>query len=489
MLCAHLFRANRVHVLVFLLFFTIYVYSAGGHLYTVDEIVNYLVLEGLSERGSFEITEDSAYVSVFDIRIPGEGSQVLATRGIDGRFYAGAWGIFQPSCAIPFYFLAGIFGDRWVFVPLLFNPFITALTCAALYSFGESLGFGKRKSLCIATIFGLSSFAWVYSKTFHDAPLASLTLLLSVLCLSKSDTEKTTFWAFSGGVLAGLSILTRIYHIIVLPLLAFYLLSKTGRKIRQLALFLLPLTALTSVHAWYSFARFGVIHEIQAIVGARSVLGSPVVGIYGLLFSSGVGIVIYFPLFLVCLGAFYTFSKSNRREAILFACLFTEFLVFYSMFNHPHYPLSWSGYTWGPRYLLPSLPYIALPIGSLMCAAHERIFPRLVISILFIFGLVINLLGVLVNFMYGNAYVWAKAVQGYWPDKFVFDPRYSPVGIHLRVLLENYVPLTTDTYRRIALPCFYDLYLHFKFGWTSFFLFLLVIIILTYILLKFVGSE
>jgi hypothetical protein len=210
-------------------------------------------------------------------------------------------------------------------------------------------------------------------------------------------------------------------------------------------------------------------------------------GIYGLLFSSGVGLILYFPLFAVFLCSFYSFSESNRREALLFAGLFTEFLVFYGMFNHPNYPLSWSGYSWGPRYLLAALPYVVLPMGCCLPTGEQRHIQKTVFATLLVLGALINLLGVLVHYSYGFSYLWNKSLPYYWPQGYVFDPRYSPIVIHLRVLLENFIPSTNLNTRRIGLPSSYDLYLYFNFGPVSLGLFLAVVLTLEHILMRSIG--
>jgi hypothetical protein len=76
------------------------------------------------------------------------------------------------------------------------------------------------------------------------------------------------------------------------------------------------------------------------------------VALYGLTLSPGKGLLVFAPPVLAGLAGLYLLYRQRRAEALLFAALPVFFLWVYSVNTSWH-----GGASWGPRYLLPVLPF------------------------------------------------------------------------------------------------------------------------------------
>lgn len=164
---------------------------------------------------------------------------------------------------------------------------------------------------------------------------------------------------------------------LALPLLGAYALRlRDGRGLVAFATGAsVPLTGLALQHAAMLGTPFAtpyafddpMFREGGALLG---VFDGPHVGrVLALLFSPWRGLLLAAPvLWLAPLGWLALWRRDERRrELALFAALVTGFLLFNASFNGWH-----GGWSYAPRYLIPMLPFLALP---LVCVAQQR--PRL----------------------------------------------------------------------------------------------------------------
>jgi hypothetical protein len=81
----------------------------------------------------------------------------------------------------------------------------------------------------------------------------------------------------------------------------------------------------------------------------------------GLLVSPGRGVLVYAPILLLALVGLVRFAQRHAWEALLLYGMVPVFIVLNSA-----YSIWWGGWSWGPRYLVPLLPYLLFPIISLI---------------------------------------------------------------------------------------------------------------------------
>jgi len=293
------------------------------------------------------------------------------------------YGLTLSLAAIPFYLLGQIAthalrlsGDFATKAVVSFtNAPITAGACLVLAAIVQRLGVPRRQAATLALVYGTCTLAWPYAKTFFSEPLTALLLLLAFWALlhvresSATQTPHTAgegadhgnLWIAGAMVALGLAVLTRETTVIVLPLFMLYLGARLGTrpdKIRRLVVASLTLTlCLVGVAVWNA-ARFGspLATGYSGPLWTLSLLP----GLYGLLLSPYKGLLLYVPLVLVGGASWPRFYRAWPREALLCGSVFLVYLLVHSAY------LDWpGGGNWGPRFLVPALPFLvcALPFG------------------------------------------------------------------------------------------------------------------------------
>tara|TARA_B000000460_G_C21376210_1_gene331825 strand:- start:110 stop:739 length:630 start_codon:yes stop_codon:yes gene_type:complete len=105
---------------------------------------------------------------------------------------------------------------------------------------------------------------------------------------------------------------------------------------------------------------------------------------YAMLFSPGVGLLIFAPILFTMFLGFFDFFKKNKMECILFASFLFAFLLFYA------WDQSWHGLNaWGMRYLTSIIPFLLLPLAFSMEKRLNKKFYSILIGL--------GLLGVIFN--------------------------------------------------------------------------------------------
>ena len=123
----------------------------------------------------------------------------------------------------------------------------------------------------------------------------------------------------------------------------------------------------------YNYIRFGSLFETGATIKMslerRAFKGTPLVGLYGLLFSAGRGLFIYAPLTILGLAGTRKLAKRHGPETWLLWLLILIHVAFYAFWG----PRWFGGGSFGPRYLTYIVPAMLLPAGAFLeSAAYSR---------------------------------------------------------------------------------------------------------------------
>ncbi len=458
---------NRRFLLgLYLALLAIYLMSGAGHFFSTDHVAVYLVTESLLERG--------------ELALPGPMNDSL--QGPDGKHYS-MFGVGQSLVAMPLYILGktvdgiatpeikrlfgGVDLGQWggtvpIYFVSLLNQFLSPLLCLLVLKFCLRLGYSRRTSLVTTLVFGLGTATWAYARDSFQHPLESLTLLAALYTLyAHRESLRPKHLLFAGSAL-GLGVLTRSNLLLAAPLLAVYLFHLLATQapraqrssndqaprswlfvgatevrdwwrrgvergaVRSILLLALPVTLSFALTLEINHIRHGSYLAFHPLAQAAGFSTPAWVGLYGNLLSPGRGLFLYSPPLILALFAASEFYRSHRAEALLFGALSLLYLLLYSLYSY------WDGgWAWGPRSLLPCLPYLAIPLAGYVRSRKRAV----ALALLTVLGIMVQISGVTIN--YGYVYhEWLA--QGLNPSKaFLFVPEISPIPTHWQALLSG----------------------------------------------------
>ena len=406
----------------------IYIATAGGGLTSIDAVMTYDVTKNLVEHGFTAFDE----------------AGLDQHRGVDGRYYS-PFGIGQSIFNIPFY-VAGRAVRQWFGVHLGRSETVDKAAVAlgstvaaagivwVVYLFAWRLSGSLVAARHTALALGFGTLVWPYSKFGFSAALTSWCLTAGIYSAwvgVRLDRRRMLAW---GGVWLGCAFLTRHEMAVAAPMVAAWVAFESRmdwrRLVERLAWLGVSITAATAFWLWYNFTRFGNPLDTGNI-GTNLALDqhfdfdrSIVTGVLGLLFSPGRSLFVYVPLAMAGVLAFPAFFRRDRSTAALLAAVLVSFLLLYGSLRY------WDGLRgYGPRYLVPLLPLLILPLVSWLEPGQggwRRVLPWVV-------GLsaVVQLPGVLVDFS-KVAVAHGQASGSYSRDAKIYAWRESELLLNTR---------------------------------------------------------
>ncbi|MCX5800925.1 MAG: hypothetical protein NTX17_06015 [Candidatus Eisenbacteria bacterium] len=436
-------RGRWLGLKLFVFFLSIYLLTSGGRIVSSDGNTMFLLTQSIVEKHTIAIPYGNGYV------------------GLDGRLYPKA-GIGQAILSVPFYILARAVYDRsglgeresgYVlrFVTSMIDPVAAAIAVVLLLHICFCLGYGVRTSVALSFAFGLTTPLWIYSKDFLTEPLTTSLLLGSILGLLAFKRSGRRRHLFLAGLCVAVAVLTKYAMVLaVVPIIVFFVGTCLPMKHRsselsgfstvcRLLAFGVPLAICAALALWYNHARFGSVFESgYNAETTRAGFGTPLlVGVYGQLFSSGKSIFLYAPVLVLAWSGFSVFRRKFGAEALLFASIFVVNLLFYAKF------ISWAGDgSWGPRYLIPFVPFLLIPVGSLLSSETAGKLVWGFFIFLAVAGFLVQVGGVSIYFgSYMREIREFPYTREFNDPRFLSDshfiPNYSPVYGHWKMLVRN----------------------------------------------------
>ncbi|WP_322799130.1 hypothetical protein [Thermoflexus sp.] len=394
--------------------------TPGTDFGTIDGEVAYWATAALVEEGSAAIhLSGSSHIEWLIER-------GFVQTGWDGRWFI-RYNLGQPLFALPFYAAGRLAGGSGSPPTRLFVNMLPALamagTGALLYEWAARL-WGVRAALWIIGLFALATPAAVYARLFFAEALIGFCLLLGFRLMSSSGSVGIAL----GGLAIGWAVLTREGAGAALPAAGLYLLLR-GRtwqeRLRSLGWWGIGLGIPLSILIWHNTYRFGspLLHGYQGEGFTSSLLE----GVPGLLISPGRGLLFYAPPVLLALPGAARLWPSDRRIVLATAGLLAGYLAIYGQWWAWH-----GGWAWGPRFLVPVIPFLLLISGGALDSPSGR---RVALGLGGL-GFLIELPGILTN--HNAFHSWLFGDRGY-PDipRIWFQPEASPILGQWRFLLNG----------------------------------------------------
>lgn len=409
-----------------LFLFACYLLIYRGGFHSVDEVSMFAVTESLVKFGRFN-TDQIAWTQWTTTQAEAQG---FFGRG--GHVYSKK-GLALSLVQAPLYWLAWqLPGLGMLQTVSILNAILTAATAMLLFLFVVRLGFSPGVGLVVALGYGLATIAFVYAKYLFSEPLAAWWLLLAAYMLLAYRQEGGLRHVVIGGLAAGLAVLTRANNLFLLPVFGLYLLwiifldhspqsfpkiGDASRMVVPVGLFVGSVAVSGLLMMGYNALRSG--HPLQTGYDLTLFSANIGLGLYKLLFSPLRGLFVYSPLLLLSGPGWWLLRQKRPAEAWLFAGLVGVTVGLFSAWS------SGEGLSWGSRFLVPVVPFLALSLAPLL----ESVRYRAAFFALLLPSFAIQLLGAAINPWVSFAQLQAQFGGEFFLERTpaLYDFRYSPI--------------------------------------------------------------
>ncbi len=357
--------------------------------------------------------------------------------GLNGLEYS-QYGIGLPLVCVPFYWFAEAtellvpFPMNWwrrICVSVV-NCFVTALLAWVVFCWAVSVTRDTRAGLIAGLLFATATYGFAQSKYVYSEPLAALFLMASAWLLDEDRNNTRMLRLLLAGALAGLAILTRLDSLVAgLGFIALLWWPKPGEtinpgaSIRKTLIAGIPVMAALGIFVLLNYLRYG---DPLATGYGDQAEGfhfdtSLREGLVGLLFSSGRGLFIYSPIFILTPIALFRLGRIRSVTAWAIVAVSAGYILAMAKWQN------WEGgWCWGPRHICQIAPFWAVPLAALFMKDSKWGSPKRIGM-----GVLITL-SVLIQFLAlsQDAVEVYRSLNPAIHPKTLFDPAYSPMRFH-----------------------------------------------------------
>jgi hypothetical protein len=337
---------------------------------------------------------------------------------------------YQPSASGPLYNQALLYGDPMYTASAWVNPLIASLTALVTTLLALRLGMSRRVGIVVGLAALFAGPLFFYARADFAQPLSALLLVTAVyLAVRVRQGDPTTTGAMALVVAA--AILTRPVDGAIAAAAVGVILATPGKgwtRIREGVRPFLELAGGFAVGLGLTLAineaRRGSLLDVGA--ASSGFTGSIRWGFLAELLSPSRGLAWYLPLTLLAVvGAVALWRSGQSRVLVALAFPIIPYLLVYAKWQ------DLGGWCWGPRYLVPLVPLLAIMAAFAMqtrTSRHGRALAGGLFAVLALIGFVENLANVGVDQLQGFFGLYGDntmGTPGFWRQ---FDPgAFAPV--------------------------------------------------------------
>jgi hypothetical protein len=348
----YLARPTRHPVaILFLLLAALYGLTYRGNIDVIDEAMMVGLTARIADDGSFHLNP------IYPAMLPWGAPAADPNGPIYSKYAPG-----QSLLALPFYLAGRLVPSRAMkilndqpFVPLIpfffavaLNSAATLLTALAVFRAVLLWGYGRRIAAYAAILYGVTTLAWPYAKTFYSEPTTACALAWMLVFAIRYRRDGALRDGLIAGGCVGIAILLRTSSVIFVPLLLLYLWPRWPAALPGI----LAAGVLT---LGYNYLRFGSFLESGYEPGFGR---APWEAWLGYLISPSRSVFLFNPVLLLAIPGAIWLAPRLRREALLVVALILVQVGLYGAW------WAWDGgQSLGPRFLIPALPLATLLIA------------------------------------------------------------------------------------------------------------------------------
>ncbi|NVO20253.1 MAG: hypothetical protein HXX13_11160 [Bacteroidetes bacterium] len=314
------------------------------------------------------LTQTRILFETFKFGLPNDVGEVthgnIAINNAGKRFMAYNPG--QTLFFVPIYYLAKFLtisdGECYykaAFFVSFINFFIHALCAFILFKIAQALGATTRKSYFLSVVFCFTSYSFSFAQCTYEHHFEMLFILLGYyFIISTNNNSKAVF----AGISITLGLIFRNTTILAIPGILF--LADNNKQRIYFTLFCLPGMLSILIYNYYRFGNplesgytiaWHIAHRESIVFWSLERIPR---SLFGFILSPAKGLLIFSPTIVISLWGITKFWNKYRRFTLSIVAICAFYLLLYSM------NFAWHGSIWsfGPRYILPIVPLLYIPI-------------------------------------------------------------------------------------------------------------------------------
>jgi hypothetical protein len=308
--------------------------------------------------GHYTSGDGSYKVGWAKVMLLGKGAGVKTYQNQNGIY--SKWGIGHSLLAVPPLAIAHVIqkttGIRSEAAMYTLMFVINGALFLALVAYYLAHFYPDRAIWATVLIMGLATIWWPYTKLDFSEPLVLTIAFLGFVLIRFGNPVL-------GMLVAGFTLTIRTDSVLILgPMMLWYLYGH--RTVRDCCKIILPVAPSIALFFFANYIRYHSLLD-RGYVGER--FNDPLlVGLYGILLSSGKSIFLFSPPLLLGLWGWKQFA--HRKEVTSEAWLFLGICIAQILFYAKYWFWS-SDDAWGERYLIPGALLLCIPIVTVV---HRR---------------------------------------------------------------------------------------------------------------------